>query len=120
MHYLFLPSSLCSAESKVYVYYERQLGSFSVHSPYDNKLTSCLSPSQKASLEETLSETHSCFAAQLASLQEMVSSLEVQLSQIHSDIYSNQQEFTILLEVKTRLEKEIAEYRRLLEGEDER
>uniref|UniRef100_H2MBC5 Keratin 98 n=1 Tax=Oryzias latipes TaxID=8090 RepID=H2MBC5_ORYLA len=76
--------------------------------------------SMKASLEETLSETHSCFAAQLASLQEMVSSLEVQLSQIHSDIYSNQQEFTILLEVKTRLEKEIAEYRRLLEGEDER
>lgn len=85
-----------------------------------DKLTSYLSPSQKASLEETLSETHIRYGAQLTSLQEVVSSLEAQLSQIHGDMVSNGQEYSILLQVKTRLEREIAEYRRLLEGEDER
>uniref|UniRef100_A0A3B3BXG0 Keratin 98 n=1 Tax=Oryzias melastigma TaxID=30732 RepID=A0A3B3BXG0_ORYME len=76
--------------------------------------------SMKASLEETLSETHIRYGAQLTSLQEVVSSLEAQLSQIHGDMVSNGQEYSILLQVKTRLEREIAEYRRLLEGEDER
>ncbi|KAF6739166.1 Keratin, type I cytoskeletal 42 [Oryzias melastigma] len=75
--------------------------------------------SMKASLEETLSETHIRYGAQLTSLQEVVSSLEAQLSQIHGDMVSNGQEYSILLQVKTRLEREIAEYRRLLEGEDE-
>lgn len=79
-----------------------------------------LRPQQKASLEGNLAETRERYAAQLASLQNMVTSLEAQLSQLHSNIASNKQEYDMLLDLKTRLELEIAEYRRLLDGEDER
>merc|ERR1712212_1339855 len=75
--------------------------------------------SMKASLEGTLAETQARYAAQLASLQAMVTSLEAQLSQLHANIASNKQEYDMLLDLKTRLEREIAEYRRLLDGEDE-
>ncbi|XP_030583479.1 keratin 98 isoform X2 [Archocentrus centrarchus] len=75
--------------------------------------------SMKASLEGTLRETQERYATQLANLQNMVTSLEAQLSQIHKNITYNKQEYDMLLDLKTRLELEIAEYRRLLDGEDE-
>ncbi|XP_041641848.1 keratin 98 [Cheilinus undulatus] len=75
--------------------------------------------SMKASLEGTLAETQARYAAQLASLQSMVTGLEAQLSQLHANIASNKQEYDMLLDLKTRLEMEIAEYRRLLDGEDD-
>ncbi|XP_058496192.1 keratin 98 [Solea solea] len=75
--------------------------------------------SMKASLENTLAETQARYAAQLASLQDIVITLEAQLSQLHASIASNKQEYDMLLDLKTRLELEIAEYRRLLDGEDD-
>uniref|UniRef100_A0A8C9Y6V4 Keratin 98 n=1 Tax=Sander lucioperca TaxID=283035 RepID=A0A8C9Y6V4_SANLU len=76
--------------------------------------------SMKASLEGTLAETQTRYAAQLASLQNMVTSLETRVSQLHANIASNKLEYDMLLDLKTRLELEIAEYRRLLDGEDDR
>lgn len=74
--------------------------------------------SQKESLERTLEETKARYASQLAALQGMLSSLEAQLVQMRSDMERQNQERNVLLDIKTRLEQEIATYRRLLEGED--
>lgn len=74
--------------------------------------------SMKESLERNLEDTKARYASQLAVIQEMLSSLESQLMQIRSDMERQNQEHNILLDIKTRLEQEIATYRRLLEGED--
>ncbi|XP_060942625.1 keratin 98 [Limanda limanda] len=75
--------------------------------------------SMKSSLENTLADTQARYSAQLSSLQAMVTSLESQLSQLHANIASTKQDYDMLLDLKTRLELEIAEYRRLLDGEDD-
>ena len=80
-----------------------------VHSsPLLNTLSSLLSPPcgpQKGSLEGTLQETEN-----------QVTSLEEQLVNLQGDIDRQGQEYQMLLDTKTRLEMEIAEYRRLLDG----
>ncbi|XP_012893475.1 PREDICTED: keratin, type I cytoskeletal 42 [Dipodomys ordii] len=74
--------------------------------------------SMKASLENSLAETEARYGAQLAQLQGLISSIEQQLCELRCDMERQNHEYQILLDVKTRLEQEIATYRRLLEGED--
>ncbi|KAF7688343.1 keratin 97 isoform X1 [Silurus meridionalis] len=74
--------------------------------------------SLKSSLEGTLLDTENRFSAQLNQMQVHINKLETELSQMRLDIERQASEYNVLLDIKTRLELEIAEYRRLLDGED--
>ncbi|NWU71266.1 K1C20 protein, partial [Pterocles burchelli] len=72
----------------------------------------------KKALEDTLAETEARYSYQLAQIQEAVANLEAQLRQLRAEMEGQNNEYSVLLDIKTRLEMEIATYRRLLEGED--
>ncbi|XP_015741286.1 keratin, type I cytoskeletal 20-like [Coturnix japonica] len=72
----------------------------------------------KKTLEDSLAETEARYSFQLAQIQETIARLEAQLRQLRADMEGQNTEYSILLDIKTRLEMEIATYRRLLEGED--
>ncbi|KAL6084981.1 hypothetical protein STEG23_015093 [Scotinomys teguina] len=74
--------------------------------------------SMKAGLEGTLAETECRYALQLQQIQALISSIEAQLSELRSEMECQNQEYKMLLDIKTRLEQEIATYRSLLEGQD--
>ncbi|XP_047427505.1 keratin, type I cytoskeletal 13-like [Mugil cephalus] len=73
--------------------------------------------SQKGAVEATLDETIRRYGVMLAVHQEQVTSLEEHLSQLRANLGQQGHDFKVLLDMKTRLEMEIREYRRLLEGE---
>uniref|UniRef100_A0A2I3LFF0 IF rod domain-containing protein n=1 Tax=Papio anubis TaxID=9555 RepID=A0A2I3LFF0_PAPAN len=74
--------------------------------------------SMKAGLENTVAETECRYALQLQQIQGLISSIEAQLSELRSEMECQNQEYKMLLDIKTRLEQEIATYRSLLEDQD--
>ncbi|XP_026525326.1 keratin, type I cytoskeletal 14-like isoform X1 [Notechis scutatus] len=74
--------------------------------------------STKAALEGTLADIESRYSIQLAQIQGLIINLEEELATLRCDMERQNHEYKILLDVKTRLEQEIATYRRLLEGEE--
>ncbi|KAL8175979.1 UNVERIFIED_CONTAM: hypothetical protein K2H54_016638, partial [Gekko kuhli] len=72
----------------------------------------------KAGLETSLAETEGRYCAQLAQIQNMITSVEEQLAELRSDMERQNYEYKMLMDIKTRLEQEIATYRNLLEGQD--
>lgn len=57
------------------------------------------------------------YSGQLSQLQVTINMLETELQQLRVSLEHQQSEYSVLLDLKMRLELEIAEYRRLLEGE---
>ncbi|XP_071433191.1 keratin, type I cytoskeletal 20-like isoform X1 [Pithys albifrons albifrons] len=72
----------------------------------------------RQTLEGSVAETEARYNSQLAQIQGSIATLSAQLRQIRADMEAQNHEYSILLDIKTRLEMEIATYRRLLEGEE--
>uniref|UniRef100_A0A8C3TB59 IF rod domain-containing protein n=1 Tax=Chelydra serpentina TaxID=8475 RepID=A0A8C3TB59_CHESE len=75
---------------------------------------------QKEALEGTLAETQAGYGGELAQLRGRVARKEAELAQLRTDTQRQAEEHQQLLDLKTRLEMEIATYQRLLEGDDAR
>lgn len=73
---------------------------------------------QKASLEGTLRETEMRYNVEIENLNSVILQLEAELTQLRNNIQQQTQDYEVLLNIKMKLEAEIATYRRLLDGED--
>ncbi|XP_060942610.1 keratin, type I cytoskeletal 14-like [Limanda limanda] len=68
-------------------------------------------------LQQSLDEANSRYSIQLSQLQISINYQQEELQRLIVSIEQQQSEYNLLLDIKMRLEREIAEYRRLLEGE---
>ncbi|XP_033824914.1 keratin, type I cytoskeletal 18-like isoform X1 [Periophthalmus magnuspinnatus] len=82
----------------------------------DIELQSTLS--LKASLEATLRDIEARYNMEVEKYNAIILRLQEELSQIRTEIQHNSREYDHLLNIKIKLETEIAEYRRLLDGGD--
>ncbi|KAM3872182.1 keratin, type I cytoskeletal 18 [Diretmus argenteus] len=73
--------------------------------------------SLKASLDGTLRDTEMRYNMEIESYNNVIMSLESELTQLRNSIQQQTQEYEVLLNMKMKLEAEIATYRRLLDGE---
>ncbi|KAM9491307.1 keratin, type I cytoskeletal 19-like [Salvelinus alpinus] len=76
--------------------------------------------SMKAALENTLRETDGRYSAMLSGYQNQIDMLEQELNRVRQSIETQGHDYKMLLDIKSRLEQEIATYRGLLEGEESR
>ncbi|TRY90703.1 hypothetical protein DNTS_002898, partial [Danionella cerebrum] len=78
------------------------------------------SRAMKENFEKSLPEVGMHYAAQLSQLQLSIDHLEYEQQRLGGSIREQGSEYQLLLDVKMRLEMEIADYRRLLDGQFER
>ncbi|XP_023660881.1 keratin, type I cytoskeletal 18 [Paramormyrops kingsleyae] len=72
----------------------------------------------KGSLEGTLHDTELRYNMEVEKYNTIIVQLEAELTQLRSSIQQQSQEYETLLNIKMKLEAEIATYRRLLDGGD--
>lgn len=84
--------------------------------PALTSLTFLLSVLQVACLRQNVAEVNAQYAAQLSQHQAAITALEAELQEMKASLEQLQIKYTLLLELKPRLEREIEEYRKLLEG----
>uniref|UniRef100_UPI003AB05510 keratin, type I cytoskeletal 18-like n=1 Tax=Centroberyx gerrardi TaxID=166262 RepID=UPI003AB05510 len=72
--------------------------------------------SLKASLEATLRDIEMRYSMEVESYNKVILRLQAELTQLRSDIQQQTREYELLFNIKMKLEAEIAEYRRLLDG----
>uniref|UniRef100_A0A8C1M3K9 Kertain 95 n=1 Tax=Cyprinus carpio TaxID=7962 RepID=A0A8C1M3K9_CYPCA len=72
----------------------------------------------KGALECSLLETEARYSTMLAGYQKHINTYEAELCQVHTGIEQQGRHYAALLDIKTRLEQEIATYRCLLEKQD--
>lgn len=66
-----------------------------------------------------LTETQTRYSCRLQDMQQIISHYEEELMQLRQDLERQNNEHKVLLGIKSHLEKEIATYRQLLEGDIE-
>ncbi|XP_066554979.1 keratin, type I cytoskeletal 19 [Amia ocellicauda] len=71
---------------------------------------------QREYSEINMEEVKARFGQQLSKMQVVIDSLQAELQQLRIDTEHQGEEYRLLLDIKMRLEMEIAEYRRLLDG----
>lgn len=96
------------------------MNSHQAHRPVFFSLTASLASFpfalQIQCLHQNLEEAKSRYSVQLSQLQLTINTLEVELQQLRASLEHQKSEYNLLLDIKMRLEMEIAEYRRLLDG----